>query len=788
MRRLQRRIPEGLLVSVALAVLACDAEKDGETPAPDPAASVSAVASANATRARALPQTVGSVRASTTRSARERSIEKSARHANGRGGDETVGRSHERSKRSPSGGLDPEFEPWLRESLAAVLPVAAQPGSSWCGRVTLLPPTGVPIDVFAATPTTTLFRGDAAQSVTGFETRDFTTTNLQERGVDEADRVKFDGDTLYIASDGQASLPLLFRPVVPIVTFAPSCAQNDVSDKVILEPRDAPDVLPATIAVLRADEEAAAVEPLTEIAVEGIVSLAGMYLLEADAPQRSDRLVVLGSGAQDAAYGSWWDPWSWQGGSTRVRTYDVSDPARPEVAWDLEIDGALVSSRRVGHMLHLVTRYTPFLETIHAAPVDESQVEENRAVLEDARLSDLMPKVSIDDGRERSLVRPEQCFLPEDDRHDVHQSPTLLTVTSIDLRRPSRWQSSCMGGVGEEIYSSTRALYLTSWRGPDTVVHKFRYGERGPSYRGSARVPGGLAGVQRSFSMGEHEDVLGILTYSWQDSRTGRHRLTLLGEAAEGRVGLEELAHLPNDGEPAPIGKPGETVHGVRFMGDRVYVVTYRKVDPLYVIDRSDPLHPRIEGALEVPGFSDYLHPLGRDLLLGIGKDTVADVRNDWFQGIKVELFDVSDPGAPASVDSLVIGGRGSQSAALSDHHAVTHLPAGPDGNHRFAVPVQLHDDERLPSDPPNRYLPWSRTGLHLFEVVEGPLASAARIHLAGEIVAAQAEAETPWPSGELASTTGDRSVIQGDAVHYVHGDEVWSAPWDDPAADTGPQ
>jgi hypothetical protein len=784
MRRFHRRIPPGLLVSVALAVLACDAEKDGEAPAPEPAASVSAVASANATRALALPQVSGSVRTSTTRSGR--SVEESARRA--RGVDETARRAHDRPTRSPAAGRNPEFELWLRESLGAVLPVAVQPGSSWCGRVPLLPPAGVPIDVFLATPTTALFLGDAAQSVTGFETREFSTTNLQERGVDEADRVKFDGDTLYVASDGQASLPLQFSPVAPIVTFAPSCALDDIGDEIIIEPRDAPEVEPATIRVLRADEEAAAVEPLTEITVEGMVSLKGLYLLEEDAPGRADRLVVLGARAPGTASGSWWDPWSWQGGSTRVRSYDVSDPARPEVAWGLEIDGALVSSRRVGHMLHLVTRYTPFLESIHTAPVDESEVEENRAALENARISDLMPTVSVDGGRERSLVRPEQCFLPEDDRSAVHQSPTLLTVTSIDLRRPTRWSSVCMGGVGEEIYSSTRALYLTSWRGSDTVVHKFRYTERGPSHRGSARVPGGLAGVQRAFSMGEHDDVLGILTSTWQDTPSGRHRLTLLGEAAQGRIGLEELAHLPNEGEPAPIGKPGETVHGVRFMGDRVYVVTYRKVDPLYVIDRSDPRHPRIEGALEVPGFSDYLHPLGRDLLLGIGKDTVADVRNDWFQGIKVELFDVSDPGAPASADSLVIGGRGSQSAALSDHHAVAHLPAGPDGHHRFAVPVQLHDDERLPTDPPNRYLPWLRTGLHLFEVTEGAVASDARLQLVGEIVAEEADSESPRPSGGNASTTGDRSVIQGDAVHYVHSDAVWSAPWDDPAADTGPQ
>jgi hypothetical protein len=651
-----------------------------------------------------------------------------------------------------------------------------------------MPPTEVPIDAVLVMPTTTLVRGDVALSVASSGTREFSTTNLQERGVDEADRMKFHGDTLYVARDRQASRSLLYSPVAPIRLFAPSCAFNDISDRIVVEPRNPPAVEPATIRVLRADEEAAAVEPLSEIAIEGIASIAGLYLLEGDAASRADRLVVLGSQPPPTASGSWWDPWSWQGGSTRVLLYDVSDPSHPEVAKDLEIDGALVSSRRVGHQLHLVTRHTPFLEPVHSAPEDESQAEENRVALEETSISDLMPKVRVDGGMERSLVHSDECLLPEVDPNAVQRSPTLLTVTTIDLRRPNRWRSACMGGVGEEIYSSTRALYLTSGRGSDTAVHKFRYTERGPIYRGSVGVPGRLAGTQRSFSMGEHEDVLGVLTWTWQHTSIGHHQLTLLGEASGGRVGLEEIAHLPNEQEPAPIGKPGETVHGVRFMGDRVYVVTYRNIDPLYVIDRSDPRNPRIEGALVVPGFSDYLHPLGRDLLVGIGKDTVADERNDWFQGIKVELFDVSDPAAPASVDSLVIGASGSQSAALFDHHAVTHLPPGPDRPHRFAVPVQLHDGERLPSDAPTRYFPWLRTSLHLLEVEEGSRPSDARIHLAGEVVAEEADTQSPQRGSGSSSTTGDRSVIQGDAVHYLHRDAVWSAPWDDPSTDTGPQ
>ena len=141
---------------------------------------------------------------------------------------------------------------------------------------------------------------------------------------------------------------------------------------------------------------------------------------------------------------------------------------------------------------------------------------------------------------------------------------------------------------------------------------------------------------------------------------------------------LEIVSQLPNDQEPAPIGKPGEALHGVRFMGSRVYVVTFKKIDPLYIIDVATPEQPYIAGEVEIPGFSDYLHPIGENLLLGVGKDAFDMGSFAWYQGIKLELFDVSDPMTLSSIDSVRVGMRGSQSAALRDSHAISHLPIRP--------------------------------------------------------------------------------------------------------------
>jgi uncharacterized secreted protein with C-terminal beta-propeller domain len=116
---------------------------------------------------------------------------------------------------------------------------------------------------------------------------------------------------------------------------------------------------------------------------------------------------------------------------------------------------------------------------------------------------------------------------------------------------------------------------------------------------------------------------------------------------------------------------PDEKVYSTRFLGDRLYMVTFKRIDPLFVIDLSDPANPGILGKLKIPGYSDYLHPYDKDHIIGLGKETEM---NDWggvsTSGLKLALFDVSDVNHPTEVDHVEIGDAGSDSEALRDHKA----------------------------------------------------------------------------------------------------------------------
>ena len=120
---------------------------------------------------------------------------------------------------------------------------------------------------------------------------------------------------------------------------------------------------------------------------------------------------------------------------------------------------------------------------------------------------------------------------------------------------------------------------------------------------------------------------------------------------------------------------PGETIFAARFMGDKAYLVTFETMDPLFVIDLSNPKKPKVLGELKIPGFSNYLHPLDDKHLLGIGQDTEAgEFEGREFistKGLKLAIFDVSNVNKPKEKYSVVLGSRGSWSEALYDHKAV---------------------------------------------------------------------------------------------------------------------
>ena len=147
---------------------------------------------------------------------------------------------------------------------------------------------------------------------------------------------------------------------------------------------------------------------------------------------------------------------------------------------------------------------------------------------------------------------------------------------------------------------------------------------------------------------------------------------------------------------------PGESIYSARFIGDRAYLVTFKKIDPLFVIDLSNPAAPRVLGKLKIPGYSDYLHPYDENHIIGIGKEAVEAKEGNfaWYQGVKLALFDVSDVENPKEVAKYNIGDRGTDSEALHEHKAFLFSRE----KNLLVIPVLLAEinEEKYPQGVPD--------------------------------------------------------------------------------------
>jgi uncharacterized secreted protein with C-terminal beta-propeller domain len=240
---------------------------------------------------------------------------------------------------------------------------------------------------------------------------------------------------------------------------------------------------------------------------------------------------------------------------------------------------------------------------------------------------------------------------------------TIMAVnTQNDAQEPT--YETILLGASSNLYVSLSNIYLTFpvwgtdilgrevWDSPKTSIHRLHIAGAEMDYVANGEVPGM---VLNQFSMDEYDGYFRVATTT-QGETTGNHvyildmDLNIVGS-------LEGLA-------------PGEMIYSARFMGERGYMVTFRQVDPLFVIDLSDPNNPRELGYLKVTGYSDYLHPYDENHLIGIGKETTEEGEFAWYQGVKISLFDVSDVSNPQEIDKLEIGDRGSDSPVLWDHKA----------------------------------------------------------------------------------------------------------------------
>lgn len=380
----------------------------------------------------------------------------------------------------------------------------------------------------------------------------------------------------------------------------------------------------------------------------------------------------------------------------------------------------------------------------------------------------MLPTRQVGSGPPELLTRETDCYLQ---RGNASPDLAITTVTVLDLADGARPAGGrCFVGGSEALYLSPGSLYLATTRyaydvtaalprfadGMRTDLHKFALDGATLTYRGSGSVPGHLGwdAQKKSLRLSEHEGHVRVLTHieSWgwmqpQDAPApagvppSPARLTILREDDTQRS-LVETGALPNARRPQPLGKEGEQVYAVRLLGARGYVVTFRRIDPLYVLDLSDPTDPRAVGEVEAAGFSDYLFPVGEGLLLGVGKDATEQGR---VTGVKVAVFDVADGSRPREVAKQTFGLAGSFSGLDASRHGIDLHAVG--DTLRVGLPMVTVDD------------PSSTSRTRALQRLEVDLTSGAL-----EVLAPMAPASGRSTSFGLAD---DRSVQIGTHVYY---------------------
>ena len=268
-------------------------------------------------------------------------------------------------------------------------------------------------------------------------------------------------------------------------------------------------------------------------------------------------------------------------------------------------------------------------------------------------------------------------------------------------------------------------------------------------------------------------------------STAGVNKLTVLAPSTIVPGLLRTVSTLPNRDRTAPIGKPGERLYASRFVGNRLYAVTYQQVDPLYVIDIANPAKPEIRGELEIPGFSEYLHPLNDQLLFGVGQNTVVVDGISFFDGMKVALFDVSNPDAPRMLAEQRLGERGTGSALQRSHHAFSVFPEA-EGKWRIAFPIRIHGTPTPISPSPPGWpssKAWTHSGLYSFGVdAAGP---EPQLRSEAPVIVLRASAS---PAQVDDAARGARAFQLRNGVVYVNAGRYWTARWNAPELLDGPR
>ncbi|OGO85357.1 MAG: hypothetical protein A2Y22_04975 [Clostridiales bacterium GWD2_32_59] len=377
-----------------------------------------------------------------------------------------------------------------------------------------------------------------------------------------------------------------------------------------------------------------------------------------------------------------------------VKIFDIANKEDIRETRHFAVEGDYISSRKIGNMLYLISNKNAYYNY---------SIQEDADILpyyRDSLVSDEDIKVKCEDMR----------YFPD------FKMDNYMIVAAVDVSKEEKVNIDTYLGAGQNVYSSLENLYVsnTNWNysmramsdDSKTNIYKFKLKNDGIAYEAKGEVKGTIL---NQYSMDEDNTFFRIATTignTWDD--TSKNNVYVLDKMMKTIGTLEDIA-------------PGEKIYSTRFMGNKLYMVTFKNTDPLFVIDLSTPEKPAVLGALKIPGFSDYLHPYDENHIIGFGKDTIelssGNGTNAYYLGMKIAIFDVSDVNNPKEMFVEKIGDRGTNSEILQNPKALVfskdkNLLAFPVNEYKLIAGEKVVNKDNYPN-----YGQFSYQGLFTYSV-----------------------------------------------------------------------
>jgi inhibitor of cysteine peptidase len=532
----------------------------------------------------------------------------------------------------------------------------------------------------------------------GAESDEFSTTNVQVQGVDEGDTVKNDGKYIYMIDEDGSVVVVEAYPAVGMEAVAriekkdfraSSLYITDDKKMIVVGEQHYPpagytgEPMPITIM----DDDMVVDSMERDLMLNPMAGYMEGPLSEEDV---EDMKMSIWPGPT---------PQNFQPSKTAVYVYDMKNAAQPKLVNQVEYDGYLNTSRRIDGMLYLVLNQS-MQYTYGHLPMPYVK---NGAVPAQEKKALYVPEFTSNGVTQKMAECDEIQYMPG----FIDRNYTMIAAMDVENYKTEPTFDVFLGNPNT-VYMSGDNLYMGvnhspnewfgDWNGnggQKTRIYKFELDGKEVEYDGYGVVEGSML---NQFALDENDGHLRVATTVWNGN--SMNNVYVLDEGMQLVGEIEDIA-------------PGERIFSTRFLGDRLYMVTFEQVDPLFAIDLKDPKNPKILGKLKIPGYSDYLHPYDANHLLGFGKSG-----NDEGQigGMKVALFDVTDPTNPTEKFNLEIGDRGTESELLYNHKAILFDKA----RNLLAFPVTVRELSEKDKNDEDAQWKWGATtfdGAHVYSL-----------------------------------------------------------------------